>query len=69
MANSDFIPKRELLYEDENMEDREPDPDEVPVSNRKLFTQPYDLVIGSILDQVGDKLLFLRPLSDVVKTL
>ena len=42
----------------------EPDPDEVPVRDRRLITQPYDLVVEALVDQIGDRTIFLRPLSE-----
>lgn len=51
------------LYEDEDQEHK-PDPDETPVKDRKLFTQPYDLNISSLVSQIRDKTLYLRPLSN-----
>lgn len=51
------------LYEDEHLE-QEHDPDESPTGNRRLFTQPYDLVITALLDQIRSKTLHLRPISD-----
>ncbi|MEC8580762.1 MAG: DUF262 domain-containing protein [Pseudomonadota bacterium] len=42
----------------------EPDPDAIPLRDRKVVTQPYDLSIDSIVGQVHRKILFLRPLSD-----
>jgi len=52
-----------LLYEpDEQL--AEPDPDEVPIRDRRVFTQPYDLVVESLLDQIGGGTIFLRPLSE-----
>jgi hypothetical protein len=42
----------------------EPDPDEVPIRDRRLFTQPYDLVVQALMDQIEGKTIFLRPLSD-----
>jgi len=41
-----------------------PDPDEVPIKDRKLITQPYDLVIDSLLEQINDNIIFLRPKSN-----
>ncbi len=40
------------------------DPDEIPIKDRKLFTQPYDLVVDSLLDQISGKTIFLRPISE-----
>ena len=51
------------LYEDET-EDYQPDPDEKPVHDRQLYTQPYDLTIRSLSVQINEKTLHLRPLSD-----
>jgi hypothetical protein len=42
----------------------EPDPDEVPIRDRRLFTQPYDLVVEALVDQIGASTIFLRPLSE-----
>jgi hypothetical protein len=39
------------------------DPDATPVKDRKVVTQPYDMGIESIVGQVKDDTLFLRPLS------
>jgi hypothetical protein len=41
-----------------------PDPDEIPIRERRLFTQPYDLVVQSLVKQIDEKLIFLRPLTD-----
>ena len=43
---------------------RQPDPDEVPIRDRRLFTQPYDLVVEALMDQIGGGTIFLRPLSE-----
>jgi len=40
------------------------DPDEVPIRDRKVFTQPYDLVVESLIDQIENGTIFLRPLSE-----
>lgn len=40
------------------------DPDETPIQDRKLITQPYDFVIDSLLDQIDRGILHLRPISD-----
>ena len=54
------------IYEDEQTEfDR--DPEEHPVSSSRLVTQPYDLVVSSLLAQVGDGTVRLRQLSDTPK--
>jgi hypothetical protein len=51
------------LYEDEAQE-HQPDPDETPVRDRKLLTQTYDLNISSLITQIKDESLHLRPLSE-----
>ena len=51
------------LYEDERAE-YQPDPDDLPVRDRKLFTQPYDLSVRSLMGEIDAKTLHLRPLSD-----
>jgi hypothetical protein len=42
----------------------EPDPDEVAIRDRRLFTQPYDLVVQTLMDQITGGTIFLRPLSE-----
>lgn len=42
----------------------QPDPDEVPIRDRRLFTQPYDLGVEALIDQIGGGTIFLRPLSE-----
>ncbi len=51
------------LYEDERAK-YEPDPDALPVRDRKLFTQPYDLNVRSLMGEIEAKTLHLRPLSE-----
>ena len=41
-----------------------PDPDEVPIRDRKVVTQPYDLAIDSLIDQIEAGTIFLRPISE-----
>jgi hypothetical protein len=41
-----------------------PDPDEVPVKDRRVVTQPYDLAVDSLVEQIRDGMIFLRPLSE-----
>lgn len=41
----------------------EPDPDETPIRDRRLITNPYDLVVEALMDQIGRKTIFLRPMS------
>lgn len=40
------------------------DPDITPIRDRKLVTQPYDLVIESLVSQIRNKTLYLRPVAD-----
>ncbi|MDJ0826847.1 MAG: DUF262 domain-containing protein [Rhodobacter sp.] len=40
-----------------------PDPDETPIRDRKVVTQPYDIAIQSLVEQVKNDTIFLRPLS------
>lgn len=40
------------------------DPDETPLRDRKVVTQPYDLVVQSLSEQIKGGTIFLRPLSD-----
>jgi Protein of unknown function DUF262 len=42
----------------------EPDPDEIPIKDRKVITQPYDLIVESLIDQIKNGTIFLRPLSE-----
>lgn len=39
------------------------DPDAQPPKSRKLVTQPYDLTVGALLDQIKRQVLHLKPLS------
>ena len=41
-----------------------PDPDEIPIKDRRVFTQSYDLVVESLIDQIKGGTIFLRPLSE-----
>ncbi len=50
------------IYDDEGIEHAR-DPDESPIADWKLFTQPYDLVIDSLLGQIDDETVHLRQLS------
>lgn len=40
------------------------DPDEIPIRDRRVHTQPYDLVVKSLIDQIADGTIFLRPISE-----
>ena len=51
------------IYEDENVE-QERDPDEGAIRGARLVTQPYDLVITSLLSQIEDGTVHLRQISD-----
>jgi Protein of unknown function DUF262 len=51
------------IYEAEKDADV-PDPDETPLKDRKVITQPYDLVVESLSDQIKDGTIFLRPLNN-----
>ena len=51
------------LYEDEGQKPL-PDPDETPIHDRRLFTQPYDLNVRSLIGEIKDHTLHLRPLSE-----
>jgi hypothetical protein len=44
--------------------EQEIDPDEVPVRDRRLYTQPYDLGVDSLIKQISEGTIFLRPLSE-----
>lgn len=44
--------------------DDSPDPDEIPIRDRKVITQSYDLVVRSLIDQITSNTIFLRPLSE-----
>lgn len=51
------------LYEiDDDIE--MPDPDETPLKDRKVVTQPYDLSVTSVVEQINANEIFLRPLSE-----
>ena len=54
------------IYEDEGQR-QPPDPDESPIRSTRLFTQPYDIVIGSLLDQIDNGTVFLRQISEEPK--
>jgi hypothetical protein len=51
------------IYEVDQDADK-PDPDEPPLKDRKVITQPYDLVVESLSDQIKDGTIFLRPLNN-----
>jgi hypothetical protein len=49
---------------DVDVDEETPDPDEVPVRDRRVFTQPYDLVVESLMEQIKGETIFLRPISE-----
>ena len=51
------------IYEDEDT-DQTLDPDTLALTDFRLFTQPYDLVISSLIDQIKDQTIHLRQVSD-----
>lgn len=51
------------IYE-KDKESSELDPDEIPIKDRKVITQPYDVVVESLIDQIRNGTIFLRPLSE-----
>lgn len=51
------------IYETD-IEGDSPDPDEIPISERRVYTQPYDLVVESLIDQIKNDTIFLRPISE-----
>lgn len=51
------------LYETDK-KSTDPDPDEIPIKDRSVITQPYDLVVESLIDQIIGGTIFLRPLSE-----
>jgi hypothetical protein len=51
------------IYETE-IADTQPDPDETPIRDRRLITQPYDLVVEALIDQIKGGTIFLRPISE-----
>lgn len=57
-----MIEGRPLFEVDSNSDT--PDPDEVPVRDRRVITQPYDLVVESLMDQIAGETIFLRPISE-----
>ncbi|WP_319582998.1 DUF262 domain-containing protein [uncultured Pseudodesulfovibrio sp.] len=44
-------------------DDETPDPDAIPIRDRRVYTQPYDLVVDSLVDQIDNKTIYLQPLS------
>ena len=53
------------IYEHEDLtESSGPDPDEVAIRDRRVYTQPYDLVVESLFDQIQGGTIFLHPISE-----
>lgn len=50
------------LFEPEDT-DSDVDPEATPIQDRKLITQPYDLVVKTLIGQIDDSTLHLRPLG------
>lgn len=40
------------------------DPDKIPIRERRVATQPYDLAVQSLVDQIKGETIYLRPLSE-----
>jgi hypothetical protein len=53
-----------LSYMEDDPEALMPDPDEVPLRDRRVVTKPYDLVVLSMIEQIKNGTIFLQPLSD-----
>lgn len=51
------------IYE-RDLEAESPDPDAIRIRDRRVFTQPYDLVVQSLIDQIKNGTIFLQPLSE-----
>lgn len=61
-TNNSYTRERPI-YEKDKAADQ-PDPNETPIQDRRLVTNPYDIVIESLLNQINNGTLHLRPLSD-----
>ena len=57
------MPSESEIYEGE-FDEQEADPEHVPIRERKVVTQPYDLSVKSLIEQIVSKTLHLRPISD-----
>ncbi|MGK5043291.1 DUF262 domain-containing protein [Janthinobacterium sp. GB1R12] len=53
-----------FLFDDDPENDEVVDPDEIPIRDRRVYTQPYDLVVESLVEQISSGTIFLRPLSE-----
>ncbi|GJM43850.1 MAG: hypothetical protein DHS20C21_06920 [Gemmatimonadota bacterium] len=51
------------IYQREQ-ETESPDPDAIRIQDRRVYTQPYDLVVQSLIDQIKGGTIFLQPLSE-----
>jgi len=51
------------IYEPD-IQSEAPDPDEILIQDRRVRTQPYDLVVEALLEQIKGGTIFLRPLSE-----
>lgn len=51
------------IYEVEK-EESTPDPEQTPIKDRAIHTQPYDLVVESLINQIDGGTIFLRPISE-----
>ena len=59
---NDPVVKEKPIYEDQEQESVL-DPQAVSIRDRRLITQPYDLVIEAIISQIKQGTLHIRPLS------
>ena len=50
----------QTIYEKE-AQGGKPDPEEIQIEDRRIHTQPYDLVVDSLIDQINNKTIILRP--------
>lgn len=55
----------ERIYEEDLGRDK--DPDEIPIPKGRLITQPYDLVVDSLLAQIENSTIHLRHISEKPK--
>lgn len=51
------------IYEEDTGSDTV-DPDSIPIKDRRVVTQPYDLAIDNLIQQINSGILFLRPISN-----
>lgn len=59
---NEFVNEKPVFERD--IDEDLPDPDETPIRDRKVVTQPYDVGIESLVNQVKTSTIFLRPLSE-----